>query len=102
MQIVCYFKDHGNLSSQCPGSTNILLRDSGAVEPVKHAAYPQYLAFGAEQRNGQQLPNLILLNDFQIGTGGLAGLVGPIHFLGAERASCDAFRKNLVHSAGLS
>ncbi len=72
MQVVGDFEHHGNLRGQGAGAANILLRDAGVVEAVEHAEHAEHFSVGAEQRDGQQLPGLILRENLQVRAGQLS------------------------------
>src|ERR1700677_80325 len=98
MQVVSYFKHHGNLSGERPGAANIFPRNSGFIEAIEHAEHSENTSVGAKQRHCKQLPSFIAGNDLLIGAGLLANVVRPENLFRAECARDNAFRKNMFNA----
>ena len=97
MQIARHFQRDRNLRRQSPGTTNVLLRDAGLIDPVEHAEHSQNFALGIEQRDRQQLPYVELGQDFQVRAGDFAGLVRPENLLVEEGPAGGSGRKQEIH-----
>ncbi len=77
MQIAGHLQRYRNLRRQGAGPANLFLRDALLIDPVHHAEHSQDLTLGIEKRDGQQLPNFVLSEDFQVDAGDFAGIVRP-------------------------
>jgi hypothetical protein len=86
VQVVRYFEDHRDLSGQGTGTANILLGDAGAVQSIEHAEHAEQAPLGAQERDCQQLPGLVLRDRLQIHAGEFFQVVRPEDFFGPQGA----------------
>ena len=102
VQVVGDFKDNRNLGGKGASTANVLLGNAGFVETIKHPKHAEHFPIGAQQRNRQQLPRLVLRENLQVRAGQLPDVIGPEDFFCAQGAGGDALRENGVHAPRLT
>ena len=96
MQIARHLERDRCLIRQRTGATNILLRNSRAIQPVENSEHPQNPSAHAQQWHRQKLVHLVFRHRLQIDSGSPAGLVGPENFLRAQGTRGHALRKQRI------
>ena len=81
MQTTGNFQRGRSLIRKGAGASNILLRNSGAVETIENPEHSGHSPARPEQRHGKELVNLVFRYNVKVHTRSSAGLVGPENFL---------------------
>ncbi len=91
MQIVSDFQYDRHLIRQCAGATDVLLGNAGAVQTVEHAKHAEHFPACSQERDSQELVDLIFGNNIEVRALIFAGLVGPENLFRSQGARSNPF-----------
>src|SRR5712672_1367060 len=94
MQIVINFQYNRHLIRQCAGAADVLLGDSGAVQTIEHTKHAEQFSTCSQERNSQELVDLIFSDNIEVRALLFAGLVGPENLFRSQSARGDSFWEN--------